>query len=41
MQNCVLGSIFKNLERGGVTAILQAHANFPKVEERMLVLGNQ
>ena len=41
MQNCALRSIFKNWERGGVTEILHAQANLPKVEERMLVLGNQ
>ena len=41
MQNCALRSIFKNWERGGVTEILHAQANLPKVEERMLVLGSQ
>jgi len=41
MQNCALRSIFKNWDRGGVTEILHAQANLPKVEERMLVLGNQ
>ena len=41
MQNCALRSIFKNCERGGVTEILHAQANLPKVEERILVLGNQ
>ena len=41
MQNCALRSIFKNWERGGVTEILHAQANLPKVEERMFVLGSQ